>query len=589
MIINALCEYYDILAKDASIGISPYGYQKTTFAYDVILTEDGELAGIVSLVPDKKDRPKSAIMPTSMKSSSIAASPVCDNLTYIFGVEGKKGEEKIDARKFEAAKELHLRLYEDAMSKEAVAVRRFFEKWNPYDAWRNEHILFAANDKGNAFAGNGAFKLRGGTTYFHECEEIKSIWLKENEEKAAAEGQYVAQCSITGDTAPIARIHTQLSGVKGAQVTGTSLVCFKKDADASYNLSQSFNSRVSEMAMFKYTTALQYLLDSKDNKLYIGDDTTVFWACSPNNRALYEGMAMGFFAPMDDDEDADSEPKLDRGAEEKVKTILNNGIKGLPSDAQFDPEVMFYVLGLAPNAGRVSVRYFYQSSFGEFYQKIKRYQDDTSICGFSTNIKINRLIFTTVSSKSKDKKPNPLLGGAVMRAVLSGEKYPTLLFSQVILRAKAEAAVNQVKAAAIKAYLIRNREEENLSMYLNEGSKSTAYNLGRAFAILEKIQKSAYGDNLNRTIKDKYFASACSTPALVFPTLLKLAQNHLSKISGNYYNTQLGKCLALIEGETFPKTHSMEEQGSFMLGYYQQTQKPFEPPRDKATDKEEDK
>jgi CRISPR-associated protein Csd1 len=162
------------------------------------------------------------------------------------------------------------------------------------------------------------------------------------------------------------------------------------------------------------------------------------------------------------------------------------------------------------------------------------------------------------------------------------------MFSQVILRAKAEAAVNQVKAAAIKAYLIRNREEEGISMYLNEETKNVAYNLGRVFAILEMIQKSASSGTLNSTIKDKYFATACSNPALVFPTLLKLAQNHLSKINGNYYNIQLGKCLALIESESFPKSQSMEEQGSFMLGYYQQTQKLYEPSREKvAADKED--
>lgn len=108
-------------------------------------------------------------------------------------------------------------------------------------------------------------------------------------------------------------------------------------------------------------------------------------------------------------------------------------------------------------------------------------------------------------------------------------------------------------------------------MSLNENSRNTAYVLGRTFAILEKIQKDALGD-LNSTIKDKYFASACSNPSLVFPNLLKLAQHHLAKLDGFYLNQKLGECLSLLEGESFPKTLNLDNQGRFILGYYQQNQ-----------------
>jgi len=574
MIINALCDYYDALADDPESGISPYGYGKTMFNYFVVLTEGGELSEIIKL-----DNPQTELMPTTMKISGIAASPVCDNAAYIFGVDGKKGENKIDKRKFETAKELHLRLFETAVSKEAIAVKLFFETWNPDTAWENEHILDVANEKGNsAFGGNMVFRLKGNDTeYFHNCDEIKNIWLAENERKVADEDEFIAQCSVTGEELPIARIHTQLSGVRGAQATGASLVSFKLDSFQSYNLSQSYNSRVSKSAEFKYTTVLNHLLKSDNNKLSIGKDTVVFWAYSPKG-------------DYDEARECEKEASLmlgneiDRATEEEIKDILTQGKEGISTkDIEFGEDINFYVLGLAPNAGRVSVRYFYRSNFKEFCDKINKYYEETQIVGLSKQIKVGSLIYATVSSKSKSKYEdiNPLLGGAVMRTLLSGNGYPMILFNQVILRSKVEASVTQARAAAIKAYLIRNQKEEWLSMYLNEESKNTAYVLGRTFAILEMIQKNAAGGSLNATIKDKYFATACSNPALVFPTLLKLAQHHLAKIEGNYLNIQLGNCLALLEIESFPKIQSLEKQGTFILGYYQQNQKLYEKREDK--------
>jgi CRISPR-associated protein Csd1 len=589
VIIKALCDYYDILAEDGGSKISPYGCEMTVFSYEVVLTEDGELNDIIPLVTQKGDSPKSDIMPKSMKKPGIAASPVCDNMTYIAGVDGKKSEKKIDRRKFDAAKDLHLKLLKNATSKEAVAVRRFFEKWNADTAWENECIINAANDKGNAFSGNAAFRLKGECGYFHNCDEIKRIWREENERKAAEDGEYTAQCAITGENAAIAKLHDNLRGIKDAQPSGASLICFNKAADASYNLEQSYNSRVSETAMFKYTTVLQHLLNSKKNRLYIGGDTAVFWAYSPNSDYKdYEDIGLGLiqFSGNSDEGGGKEGFETDERTEKMILSILKNGVQGIRSNWDaFDPNVRFYILGLAPNAGRVSVRYFYQNSFADFCEKIKRYYDDTKICGKYDAIKVKSLIDSTVSTKSSDKKVNPLLGGAMMRALLSGGNYPQLLYNQVILRVKAEAstpvfaAIEQARAAAIKAYLTRNKKEEWLSMALNEKSGSMAYVLGMVFAILEKIQRDTAKDRLETTIKDRYFSTACSNPALVFPTLLKLTQHHLKTVERDVgtglritREKQLGDCLSLIEGGCFPKAQNLENQGKFILGYYQQTQ-----------------
>ncbi|MBP8865886.1 MAG: type I-C CRISPR-associated protein Cas8c/Csd1, partial [Acetobacterium sp.] len=385
--------------------------------------------------------------------------------------------------------------------------------------------------------------------------------------------------SVTGKVTQIARLHDKLRGVDGASTMGASLVCFNKDVDESYNLKQSRNSAVSEEVAFKYYTALQYLLSDRQRKLQIGDATTVFWA---------EKMDCAYtdiFKCMLNNPDEMEEEGINEDLEtvEKVKTILKDGSQGIYNDVGLDINTKFYILGLSPNAGRLSVRFFYRDSFGNFCDQIKQHYDDMGIYGGpkgKAHIKVWSLLNATISSKSRDKKVNPLLGGAVARSIFTGDQYPQVIFNQTIIRVKAEAQITQPRAAIIKGCLTRKnriqKKTEELGMYLDEKSTKPAYVLGRTFAILEMIQKNALGDGINATIKDKYFASACSNPSLVFPNLLKLAQHHLAKIDGNYWDIKLGQCLSLLEGDSFPKILDMDNQGRFILGYYQQTQKNYE-------------
>jgi len=579
LILNALCDYYDLLSQQKDMDICPFGFQNIPVSYAATLSEEGELLDIISLKELNNNRSQSFEMPTNMKTSSISSSPVCDNFEYIFGVGGEKGEKAIEKTKFEKAKSLHLEMFEEASSSEGIAIRKYFENWDIDKAWENDYILKHYSDKGKAFSGNVVFKFLGSKKYFHEQHEITEIWKKKNEEKLKEEGMEVAQCAISGETAPIARLHDKFKGVDGASTMGASLVCFNKDADESYGLKQSRNSAVSEEVAFKYYTALQYMLSDREQKIQIGDATTVFWA------GKIESAYTNIFKSMMNNPEAIEEDEVaeDVKTREKIKSILADGSKGIFNDTELDPNTKFFILGLSPNAGRLSVRFFYRDTFGNFCDKIKQHYDDISIYGGKSgkdHIKIWSLLNATISSKSKDKKVNPLLGGAVARSIFTGEQYPQILLNQTIIRVKAESQITQPRASIIKGYLIRKnriqKKKEELTMYLNEKSTKPAYVLGRTFAILEMIQKNALGEGINATIKDKYFASACSNPSLVFPNLLKLTQHHLAKIDGNYWDIKLGECLSLIEGDTFPKILDMENQGRFILGYYQQNQKNYE-------------
>lgn len=261
-------------------------------------------------------------------------------------------------------------------------------------------------------------------------------------------------------------------------------------------------------------------------------------------------------------------------------------------------EQKFYILGLAPNAARIAVRFFYQDSFGNVLRHLKEHYDRMGIVRPAADemryMGIWRMLQETVNKKSRDKKPVSNMAGSVYRAVISGGQYPASLFLGVMGRIRAEQddkdshirKITKGRAAIIKAYLIRNGydKKEEITVSLNEDSRNVAYTLGREFAVLEAIQEEA-NPGINTTIKDKYFNSACATPAAIFPVLFKLKNSHIRKISNRgkvvYFEKLLGELqdrIPVTEGQMVPcpRRLSLEEQGMFILGYYHQNQKRYE-------------
>ena len=245
----------------------------------------------------------------------------------------------------------------------------------------------------------------------------------------------------------------------------------------------------------------------------------------------------------------------------------------------------FYILGIAPNAARLSIRFFLAGTFGGFLQSALAHQDRMEIVRPSYekqgSIPIWRMLGETVKPESRDKSASPLLAGSVLRAILADQPYPAALYENILLRIRAEHdehKINFRRAAILKACLIKNKGRK-ITVALDETSTNPAYVLGRLFAVLERIQQDA-DPNIQATIKDRYFNAACATPARTFPVLQKLSQHHMRKLSGKsrtYHEIQVGHIMDLLsmKEEPFPKTLSLEAQGIFILGYYHQRQQFF--------------
>lgn len=584
MILQALVEYYEALERKGKI-TSP-GWCRARIAYGLDISEQGELKGVIPLKKEQQNGKKTVWVPRNLtvpqmvsRSSGVSANFLCDHSGYMLGIDNK-GKPERSRECFECAKKKHKDILEHINSPAARAVCRFFDRWEPDQAAENPCLIPELEE---IISGtNLVFMVDG--EYVHEDPDIRQRW----EEYSGQSGTGpVGVCLVTGRREEIARIHGTIKGVQGAQSSGAALVSFNAPAFESYGKEQSFNAPVGTYAAYAYTTALNYLLGDRTHGTTIGDTAVVYW--SEEGDEQYQNI----FACV-------SEPTMEN--QEIVDGVFKNLAEGKAVVAQdvrdsLDMDRKFYILGLAPNAARLAVRFFYQDSFGNILKHIKEHYDRMEIVRPAADaveyLGMWRMLQETVNKKSRDKKPVPSMSGAVYKAIISGSRYPASLYQAVLGRIRAEQddgdsriyKITRGRAAIIKAYLLKNgNEREEITMALNEDSNNTAYILGREFAVLEAIQEDA-NPGINATIKDKYFNSACATPAAIFPILFKLKNSHIKKMNNGakeiYYEKMLcdlqGR-LTVAEGQkaACPRRLTLEEQGMFILGYYHQTQKRYE-------------
>lgn len=597
MILQALCEYYDILAADEECSIPQEGYSNAKISYALKISREGELKSIISLkVPTEKGNKEIyRMMLVPEQSGRSGKNPpayfLADKSDYIFGISKDK---KIKSNYFELFKQKHFEILENCEDEGAKAILNFLNNW---DIQKAEETLKSITHDYEALLQEANFVFRldldDDYCYIHQRPAIKQIWENyRNKDSNEKEGF----CLITGNNTSIARIHKNLQGIRDAQQAGASIVSFNKDKSSfeSYGKKQSYNAPVGIESAFKYTTVLNYMLqnDSKQ-KIQIGDATTVFWAESTSSG--YNDIFSYLLDPniKSEDKKTEEEKIQDDEAEAKIKDCfkaLNEGKKLSEVDPEIDDETKFYILGLSPNNARVSIRFFHRDTFGNFMKNLAQHHKDLDLEGGRFPFIPIWIILeeTTIKNSSKDK-PTPLLSGRIMEAIIKGNKYPDDLYTAMLRRIRAEQddrerktySINHTRVAVIKAYLTRkaridrNEElKEVLKVSLNEETTDTAYRLGRLFALLERTQENALGD-INATIKDRYFPTASATPRIVFPTLLKLNVHHLAKLDskGKWLEIEIGKVLDEIQ--SFPSHLNMEDQGLFILGYYHQRQSFF--------------
>lgn len=593
MLIKALNDYYDLLASEGKI--LPEGYSKVNIHYLVCLTVDGKLDGLVKYqekqeILDAKGKtkerwsPKIVQMPQRTEKPGIDSNIIEHRPLYIFGLNYEDGKLTTEDRTGKARKshqafvEKNLAFLEGLDSPTVNAYRNFLLGWKPEEETENRELLELGKEYGKS---GFVFCLTGyPDQMLQEEEAVKERWAQWMRKNAEDETQgCFSQCAISGAEESIARIHGKIRGVYGGFATGSVLIGFNNPSESSYERDQSYNSNISEGAMKKYTEALNYLLENasetnnRKHKILLDDITVVFWAMRTDGVCEDAFMAMLF---------GQSDTMDEKETEDMLRDLLQSGRKGkitgdrLQSLDLIDSDVDFYMLGLKPNSSRLSVKFVYRRKYADILWNIARFQSDLQVTEELRTVSIGQIKKELISPKSSSDKMNPALLTKLFESVLYGTSYPISLLNTVVQRVKtdSEKNINRIRAGIIKACLNRNYKKEEFGVALDKENCGQAYLCGRLFAVLEKLQQDVSKNALNRTIKDAYFASASSKPAMVFPKLLRLAQSHLGKAEKPtevFYGKLIGEIMDHIDGQ-FPETLLLQDQGRFMIGYYQQMQ-----------------
>lgn len=585
MIIQALARYYEILKEDPKSGIPLPGYCSAKVSFALNISTEGELLDVISLEEKaqkgNKTVPKPMIVPEiPKKSSGITPNFMCNNSQYVLGIDNAGKPERTE-KAFEECKKLHHKVLGKAEGLAAGAVLAFLDSWDIKMAAEHPKVKDRMDEILKA-TGNLVFRLDGHLGFLHDDPEIKRLW--ENHWLGDA-GDVYGQCLVTGEHVPIALTHPSVKGVQGAQSSGASIVSFNARSYESYGKTegQGLNAPVGKYTAFTYTTVLNHMLAGRKNKIQAGDATTVFWAESPDD--IYPELAGFLLNPPVGKKGQDAVQNTD--TERLVRDVLQRlreGKKIANLDKEIDTKVKFHLLGLSPNASRISIHFFYADSFGSFLEKSAQHYMDMAIVKEFENqpesIPVWMLLNEAVSPKSSRKEVQPLLAGAMMRAIVTGGMYPEAMYNAILERVRTDmddsdvhiSRVNYVRASFIKAYLVRKNKQlkEVLTVSLNESINNKEYLLGRLFAVLERAQQDANPD-MNATIKDRYFASACATPAMVFPNLIKLSQHHAAKAEyGRLTDKRMTSIIEGMEEIEFPSYLTPQQQGTFIIGYYHQ-------------------
>jgi CRISPR-associated protein Csd1 len=571
MILQALKEYYDRKLNEGLIAQDGWIMGGIDFLIDLDL--EGNIQDIEDLreFEGKKKVSHLFYIPNignqALKHSNSGkdANLLWDNASFVFGL-GDKGDLRLQSMIDAIDKWIG-----EASDQGIIAVRRFLVK----GLENRSHFDYALSylEYGELLKkGTVKISFRVPQTNYPVVFQspIVTNALKRIGNQSEEKSDILGTCLVTGEkNVEIELTHPVTKGVWRAQPAGACIVSFNKEAFNSYGKNQSLNAPVSKITASQYGKALNNLLDSQRQCIHIGDASIVFW--SEKQSSFESDFSFFFIEPEKDNPDVGTH---------KVKALFESISTGAYLDD--DSNIRFFILGLAPNAGRIAIRFWHVGTISEFATKIKQYFEDFSIIKPSNELKFYPIwrILANIAKKDESKNIPPNLAGEFMRTIFNGTPYPETLLQAAIRRihSDTENRVKPIRAALIKAYLNRyyrfypKQNFKEVNMELDISQPSIGYQLGRLFATLEKIQEKA-NPKINSTIRERFYGSASSTPQIVFPILLRLKMHHFAKLDKGavvYYEQVLGQIMTRLND--FPASLCLHEQGLFAIGYYHQRQ-----------------
>jgi CRISPR-associated protein Csd1 len=596
-ILSSLDAHYARLERASAV--APFGFSTESISFALVLSTDGDLLSCHDLRDRAAQRPigRPLTVPWSFKrpGTTPRAFFLWDNSKFVLGLGSATADGGLVRYAGHAAafRATHERLLNGTTDRGLLAVLRFLHSWTP-DRFGHAPVESSALDRNLVFHLNGDLSADGQPRFVHERPAARAVW----ERQLTDRDRPSRVCLATGRIAPVARLHPAIKGVRGAYPAGASLVSFNRNAFTSHGKEQGDNAPVSEAAAFAYGAALNTLLArNSPNRVLIGDTTTVFWAdasvCGEASARRAETLVARALVPERTSEISATDLAREQGEGSRFRALIQDHRSVERIGLDLDPAIRFHILGLAPNGPRLSVRFWHETTLGLLLARLAEHWEDLRIEPPAWRGPPSPLALLRVLARRDDTNTvPPVLGGELMRAVLTGGRYPRALLVAVIQRLRAGEPINGPRAALCKAVLQRDTRlrhqhrgrplgaftgnEREVPVSLDRQEMDPAYRLGRLFAVLENAQRAALG-RLNGSIHDRYFGAASATPASVFPLLLRNAAHHLAVLRKDPRTGGLafwfeGEINGIMEGlgVRWPRHLRLESQTRFIVGYYHQ-------------------
>lgn len=551
MFLEKLSEYAD------QIDLPPPMYQSTPVRYIIVLNTNGTFREIDEVADDKNKRGTLFIAPHCKRASAIKPKLLVDNAEYTLGVAREKSDpERVEAQHVAYVAQIQ-ECAEETQEPTVKAVAHFLESLDINCITKEKPDLDPSDN----------ITFRVGDVYPFRLESIKTYWAKKA--AAASDSEQAMQCLVCGETRPpVERLPIVIKGIPGGQATGLTLISANAAAFESYGLNASLIAPTCEVCGERFGNALNALLRREDTHIVIPPLAYIFWVRDP-------------IANMD-------VPRLMRAEAGEVEKLFQSTWRG-KATSTYLTATTFYAATLSASGARVVVRDWIETSVGTAQANLRRYftlQQLLESSGEPRYFPLQFLINATINRDTQEK-PAAQVGQALLHLALHGGQLPKSLLYKTVRRIRASRKVQPEQAALIKMVLLSHQDtliidqERGHDMTtINEDCKDAAYLCGRLLAQLDYIQHRALG-KVNATIVDRFYGTASTAPAVVFPRLLRGAQPHLATIRQKRnqpvkgYMDYLDKDLAkLLEDlSSFPSVLTLSEQGMFALGFYHQKAK----------------
>lgn len=529
--------------------------------YDIVIKSDGEF---IKFIKCDYQVQSEYIPPTAKKGK---ARLLLDKAEETFGFDEKKHQlylAKIDLHKDIPSIKPILSFYYDNKSKGIdKAIIEFKNLKNP----------------------NGNFSFIVDDTRVLDIEEIRHSIIRKYEDKNACCSIEDSFCAVCGKNEyPIV---DEPHG--GVNLPGSdkkcSLVSYNDSAYLSYSLKGNLNSGICincarlYMEALSHLTSFEWKINDKgkkykdyDNAREISDDTLiVYWTKNASN-------------------DIDVFSDIYEPTVERVRNLFNAISQGDADNANTDVDNFFYSFTISSAAARAAIRDWMTISISQYQRNIKQWFEDIATLkdGNIYYPGINTILSNCIKKKDKptqsDYKAKARIGSMLWHAALTNTSLPILILNNVLNQIEHtntgknkknreedknhRIAFTVEQSTVIRLILNRNiNNKYKMKKELDEQNESKAYLCGRLFALICKLQFKAQND-VNSSIKDRFFASASNVPARVFGLLLTKYVPIYEKKTKGAYNKSITEIAARIGH--FPDMFSVIERGEFALGYYYQ-------------------